>query len=313
MKRASIPEQVVRKVYPTATEGTVHSRKHVDTPQTRSPSYHLAFADEDFLLKDEMRPVRLQLEFQKPELIQQWEGIQSTIVIFGSARLEEPSQAEKSLQKAERELSVAPEDPALQRQLQLALRRLALSKYYEQARELGRLVSSSCQINGLCNFVVTTGGGPGIMEAANRGAYDVGAKSVGLNIVLPHEQAPNPFITPELCFQFHYFAIRKMHFLMRAKALICFPGGFGTLDELFEALTLIQTKKVKPIPVLLFGREFWGKLLDFDHLIAEGMISHEDREIIRFVESAEEAWSYVCQHYDVQFQNGGETAPHPSA
>jgi uncharacterized protein (TIGR00730 family) len=311
MKKASIPDHVKKKVYPSATEGVADAKRYADTPQTRSPSYRLAFADDAWLLRDEMRPVRLQLEFQKPESIQQREGIESTIVVFGSSRLMERSQAEARLKKAEEALAARPGEPAVQREAGIARRRVENSVYYEQARELGRLVSSTCQVNGLCNFVVTTGGGPGIMEAANRGAYDVGSKSVGLNIVLPHEQNPNPFITPELCFQFHYFALRKMHFLMRAKALICFPGGFGTFDELFEALTLIQTKKVAPIPVLLFGRAFWEKAVNFDFLIEEGTISPEDAKVFHFVETAEEAWAHICTYYQVEFHNENNQAPAP--
>jgi hypothetical protein len=288
------------RTFPSAREdAATEAHKPIETPQTRSPAYRLAFADQEFLLRDDMRPVRLQLELRKPEVLQQEQGIHSTIVIFGSARIPEPSLAERGVKEAEAALRRQPGDARLVQELEVARRILAKSRYYDEARELARLVSSTCQISGRCDFVVITGGGPGIMEAANRGASDVGAKSIGLNIVLPHEQAPNPYITPELCFQFHYFAIRKMHFLMRAKALVCFPGGFGTLDELFEALTLIQTGKVKPIPVLLFGREFWEGTIRFEHLVAEGTISARDLDLFRYVESAKEAWRIICEAYGV--------------
>jgi uncharacterized protein (TIGR00730 family) len=242
---------------------------HVDR-LLRSPSYRPAFEDVDFLGRDELRSVRLELELLKPELIQREQEIVSTIVVFGGARMLDPEEAGRQL---------------------------------AAAREFSRIVSSTCQVDGRCEYVVVTGGGPGIMEAANRGAHEVGAKSVGLNIVLPFEQDPNPYITPELCFQFRYFAIRKMHFLMRAKALVAFPGGFGTFDELFETLTLIQTGKVPPVPVILFSRSFWNGVVDFDRLRDEGVISEDDLDLFTYAETAEEAWKEISEfHARVQHE-----------
>ncbi len=260
----------------------------------QSPAYRRADEDLEFLGRDELRPVRLQLELLKPELIQHEEGIHSTVVVFGSARLMEPSLARRCVDEAEAALSAAPADPELQRRAAVARRKLALSSYYDQAREFGRLVSSVCQVDGRCEYVVMTGGGPGLMEAANRGAADVGAKSIGLNIALPHEQLPNPYITPSLCFQFHYFAIRKMHFLLRAKALVAFPGGFGTMDELFETLTLLQTGKVTGVTVVLVGRTFWDRLINWPMLMDEGLISPEDLALFRYAETAQEAWEIIA-------------------
>ena len=227
-----------------------------------SSSYIPADRDTDFLQREELRSVRIGLELLKPELIQHEQGIQSTIVVFGSARLQEPATAAHTLHMAEAEAARAPNDPTNQHRVAIARRQLILSKYYDVAREFSRLVSSTCQVDGRCDYVIVTGGGPGIMEAANRGAADVGAKSIGLNITLPHEQHPNPYITPGLNFQFRYFAIRKMHFLIRAKALVAFPGGFGTLDELFETLTLLQTGKTDNVMVVLVGRDFWERVIN---------------------------------------------------
>ena len=263
-------------------------------PQKESSSYRLAFEDSDFLHRDALRPVRLQLELWKADTIQREHGVRSTVVIFGGSRVLEDTEARERLEIAEAKSKQRPNDEYLSRQLSIARKVLEKSRYYEEARELGRLISARCQKQGACDFVIVTGGGPGIMEAANRGAHDAGAKSVGLNIVLPFEQEPNPYITPDLCFQFHYFAIRKMQFLIRAKALVFFPGGFGTLDELFESLTLIQTKKIQPLPVLLFGREYWERVIDLDCLADEGLISLEDTELITFVETADEAWAAIC-------------------
>jgi len=260
----------------------------------QSPSYRRADKDPEFLSRDELRPVRLQLELLKPELIQQDEGIRSTVVVFGSARLCEPAEAQRRLAQAEEVLRQQPSDSDRRRAVAIARRHLALSKYYDAAREFSRSVSSVCQVNGTCEFVVVTGGGPGIMEAANRGAADVGAKSMGLNITLPHEQEPNPYITPALCFQFRYFALRKMHFLLRAKALVAFPGGFGTMDELFEALTLLQTGKVRGITVVLVGRAFWERLINWPMLVEEGLISPEDLYLIHYAETAQEAWDIIA-------------------
>jgi uncharacterized protein (TIGR00730 family) len=249
------------------------------------------------LQRDELRAVRLQLEWFKPELIQQDEGIESTIVVFGSARLLEPTVAKAKLLVAEQELAVTPHDTEKTRLVAMAKNQVALSPYYQIAREFGRLVSSSCQIPGHRKFVIITGGGPGIMEAANRGAADVNAKSIGLNIALPHEQLPNPYITPALCFQFRYFALRKMHFLYRAKALVVFPGGFGTMDELFETLTLLQTGKVQEVSVVLIGRAFWEDLINWQKLVEYGLISPEDLRLFHYAETASEAWHIIMAEH----------------
>lgn len=264
-----------------------------------SSSYIPADKDTEFLQRDELRSVRLGLELLKPELIQTEEGIGSTIVVFGSARIKEPSAAHQELQKAEAEASSAPQDTVRRHHLAIAKRQLELSKFYDIAREFSRLVSSTCQIGGHCDYVIMTGGGPGIMEAANRGAMDVKAKSIGLNITLPHEQHPNPYVTPRLSFQFRYFAIRKMHFLLRAKALVAFPGGFGTLDELFETLTLLQTGKTDQVVVVLVGREFWDRLINWRLLVECGLISQHDLELFHYAETAQEAWDIVIRHNGV--------------
>ncbi len=278
-------------VFPSANEDAQAAQRHVDTPQCKSSSYLLAFQDTEFLLRQELRPVRLQLELLKPELTLQEQQIESTIVIYGSARTMDPETAAVRLEKVLDGLKKSPDDPFLQQELVRARRAVTSSRYYEEARKLGRLISENFETH---RHVVITGGGFGVMGAANQGAHDVGAKSIGMNIVLPFEQEPNPYITPELSFQFHYFAIRKMHLLMRAKALVAFPGGFGTMDELFEALTLIQTQKVKPIPVLLFGRRFWQKVINFDALVEEGNINPEDLKIFQYVSTAEEAWEVIA-------------------
>jgi uncharacterized protein (TIGR00730 family) len=262
----------------------------------RSSSYIPADKDIEFLQRDELRPIRIGLELLKPELIQREEGIQSTIVVFGSARLQEPSVATQALRLAEEQAARAPHDRLRQRQVAVAKRQLELARYYDVAREFGRLVSSTCQIHGRRDYVIVTGGGPGIMEAANRGAADVGAKSIGLNITLPHEQHPNPYITPTLRFQFRYFAIRKMHFLIRAKALVAFPGGFGTLDELFETLTLLQTGKTESVVVVLVGRDFWERLINWPLLVECGMITQTDLQLFHYAETAQEAWDLIVHH-----------------
>jgi uncharacterized protein (TIGR00730 family) len=265
-----------------------------------SSSYIPADRDTEFMQREELRPLRLGLELLKPELIQKEQGIQSTIVVFGSARLQEPVAAEAALLMAERAVAQNPNDPALQRHVAVAKRQRDLSTYYGVAREFARLVSSSCQIDGRCDYVIVTGGGPGIMEAANRGAADVQAKSIGLNITLPHEQRPNPYITPELCFQFRYFALRKMHFLIRAKALVALPGGFGTLDELFETLTLIQTGKVTGVSVVLVGRAFWERLINWDFLVEQGLIGPQDLGLFHYAETAQEAWDLIARNHAVR-------------
>ena len=252
----------------------------------------MAFQDPEFLLRDELRPVRLQLEVLKPELILQEQHIESTVVVFGSARIPDPETAESKLVSAQAEYAKNNDDPSLAKKVGVARKALENSRYYDEARKLGHLISIN---TGKDKLMVVTGGGPGIMEAANRGAHEAGIPSIGMNITLPHEQAPNEFITPDLNFQFHYFAIRKMHLLMRAKSLVAFPGGFGTLDELFETLTLIQTGKVQPIPVLLFGRAFWERIVNFEALVEEGTISAEDLDLFVYVETAEEAWEVISE------------------
>jgi uncharacterized protein (TIGR00730 family) len=256
-----------------------------------------AFEDLDFLKREELRPVRLMLELMKPEMLQREAGIHSTIVVFGSARIKEPEAARAQLAEARRLRDQRPGNPASERAVAVALRMVANAVYYDMAREFARIVSTARQKDGRCDYVVTTGGGPGIMEAANRGAHDAGAKTVGLNIVLPEEQQPNPFITHGLGFNFHYFAIRKMHFMLRAKALVAFPGGFGTIDELFEALTLVQTRKVEHLPVVLVGRAFWEKAIHVSHFVDEGLIAAEDVRLFRFADSAEEAWRHIVDYY----------------
>ncbi|MEO9651209.1 MAG: TIGR00730 family Rossman fold protein [Roseobacter sp.] len=246
-------------------------REIPDTPQTRAPEYRLAFADDDFLCREELRPVRLQLELLKPEMHLDALGINSTVVLFGGARIPSPT-----LKDTARTETLAE-----------------LSHFYDEAREFSRLMTLKSLESDGCENVIVTGGGPGVMEAGNRGADDAGGRSIGLNIVLPHEQAPNSYVTPELCFNFHYFAIRKMHFLMRASAICVFPGGFGTLDELFEALTLIQTGRMQPVPVLLFGKTFWDSILNWDALADAGTISAEDLGLFSYVESAAEAMDII--------------------
>ena len=263
-----------------------------------SPSYRRADCDLDFLQRDEVRPSRLQLEFLKPEVFFEEHGVCDTIVVFGGTRIVEPAAARLRVELARQELRQNPEDSSLQRRLAVAERILAKSHYYEVARELGRIVGRAGQRELGCRLIIVTGGGPGLMEAANRGAYEVGAKSAGLNIALPHEQFPNPYITPELCFQFRYFGLRKMHFMMRAIAFIAFPGGYGTLDELFEALCLIQTRKIPPLPVVLVGEEYWRRAFDAEFLAAEGTIDPEDTELFSFAETADQTWKYIREWYE---------------
>ncbi|HJS67532.1 MAG TPA: TIGR00730 family Rossman fold protein [Nitrospiraceae bacterium] len=268
-------------------------------PAAESSSYIPADRDTEFLQREELRSLRIGIELLKPELIQREQGVNSTIVVFGSARLQEQTAAIQALHEVKEEAERTPQDPMLQQRVAIAQRQLALSKYYDVAREFGRLVSSTCQVDGRCDYVIVTGGGPGIMEAANRGAADVNAKSIGLNVTLPHEQHPNPYITPALCFQFRYFAIRKMHFLIRAKALVAFPGGFGTLDELFETLTLLQTGKTDNMMVVLVGRDFWERLINWRWLVENGLIGEEDLRLFHYAETAQEAWDLISRHNGV--------------
>jgi uncharacterized protein (TIGR00730 family) len=263
----------------------------------QSPSYRVAYRDTDFLSDSRLRPVRMQLELLKPELAFEEHDIRSTIVVFGSTRIAEPAVAERNLERARKQLKDAPQDARRQRAVARAERLAAKAHYYDLARRFAALVSSYAQKSPPNDFVVVTGGGPGIMEAANRGAYDVKAQSIGLNIRLPHEQQPNPYITPELCFQFHYFAIRKLHFLLRAKALVVFPGGMGTLDELFETLTLRQTGRMQDVPIIIFGRDFWERVVDFQFLADEGVIDDADLGLFRYADTPEEAWEMILEFH----------------
>ena len=252
------------------------------TPQTTAPAYRLAFDDGTFMTREELRPVRLQLELLKPEMLMQEQGIESTVVLFGSARIPAPGEKPSGANKVQNK--------------NLA----AMSGFYEEARKFARHCSKESKKSGFKEFVVCSGGGPGIMEAANKGAGELDAPSIGLNIVLPHEQAPNEYVTPELCFQFHYFAIRKMHFLMRAKAIAAFPGGYGTFDELFETLTLIQTQRAAPMPVVLFGEEFWRKVVNFDALAEQGTISPDDLKLFQFAETAKQGWDIIAKWWKLK-------------
>ena len=278
-----------RRFYKAEQEAGFVESHAASTAQTRSPSYRLAFRDTDFLLREELRPVRFQLELLKAEMLMEEANIGSTLVCYGSARIPPPEAAAATVDAA-----TSPERKAV------AERLAAKAKYYEEARKLAHIASEAAIVEkGMRQFVVCSGGGPSIMEAANRGATDAGAESIGLNIVLPHEQAPNVYVTPRLAFQFHYFALRKMHFLLRARAVAVFPGGFGTFDEFFELLTLIQTGKMKPIPILLFGAEFWNKVINFEALADEGVINHDDLKLFTPVETAEDAWGVIRRFYDL--------------
>ncbi len=275
---------------------TAGERQALQQRLMESPAYVLAGRDLDLLDRPELRPVRLQLELLKPELAQQAHKIHSTIVVYGSARTLPPDEAARRLAAAEAQVA-AGTDPTAAQQLKRARMQLEQSHYYEVAREFSRLVSACSQNDAACDYVIVTGGGPGIMEAGNRGAYDVGAKSLGFNIQLPFEQRPNPYITPELCFDFRYFAMRKMHFLMRAKALVAFPGGFGTLDELFETLTLVQTRKVPRVPIIMVGKAFWDGIINFPAMADAGVISPEDVELLSWAETAQEIWALIQAFY----------------
>ena len=289
MTEADKQELTRRRFYKAEQEASFEEAHPHDTAQTQSPSYRLAFLDTDFMLRDDLRPVRFQLELLKPGILLEEANIGSTLVVYGSARIPAPEHAAALLKTA-----TTPD------RRKVAERLVAKSKYYDESRKLARIASSCAVVEkGMRQFVVCSGGGPSIMEAANRGAADAGADSIGLNIVLPHEQAPNEFVTPNLSFQFHYFALRKLHFLLHARAVAVFPGGFGTLDEFMELLTLIQTGKMKPIPVLLFGREFWNRIIDFDAMAEEGVINPNDTELFHWVETAEEGWARIVEFYDL--------------
>jgi uncharacterized protein (TIGR00730 family) len=284
--KAGVPKRIFA---PARTEAKV-AREAVITPQTQDPSYRLAFQDDDFLLREDLRPVRFQLELLKTQLTLDEANIGSTFVMYGSARIPEPDRVPIVLEAAR-----TPEQKAV------AEKQAGLAHYYDEARKLARIASKvGLDEDGKKQFVVCSGGGPSIMEAANRGARDVGADTIGLNIVLPHEQAPNEYVTPHLSLRFHYFALRKMHFLLHARAVAVFPGGFGTFDEFFELLTLVQTGKTRPLPILLFGREFWEQVVNWEALASYGVISPQDLELFRFVETAEEAWAIVEQWYGMK-------------
>jgi uncharacterized protein (TIGR00730 family) len=283
MTRKEIEE---RKFRPARQEAR-DAEKAVETPQTSSAAYRLAFQDTEFLLREDLRPVRFQLELLKPDLLLEEAKIESTFVFYGSARIPEPEAAQARIDAAKTDA-----------ERRIAENLAKKSRYYVEARKLASIAARFPPNDAGCrHFVVCSGGGPSIMEAANRGAADADAQSIGMNIVLPHEQAPNRYVTPELSFQFHYFALRKMHFLLRARALAVFPGGFGTFDEFFELLTLVQTGKMKPIPILLFGKEFWTRVVDFEALADEGVIAPADLNLITWVETAEEGWKAVCDFY----------------
>lgn len=284
MTKRCIPDHI----FPSSDEDAAYARDATATPQTEHPAYRLAFQDLDFLTREDLRAVRFQLELLKPKLLLDEANIGSTLVFYGSARVPDPALADAAVEAAE-------EGP----KKHVAERLRAKSKYYDEARKLAQKASKSpLDEDGKRQFVVCSGGGPSYMEAANRGAADVGADSIALNIVLPHEQSPNEYVTPSLSFQFHYFALRKMHFLLRARAVAVFPGGFGTFDEMFELLCLVQTGKMKPLPILLFGKEFWTRVVNFQALAEEGTISPDDLKILRFVETADEAWELVEDYYD---------------
>jgi len=272
-------------------------RRGLTAKLKEGPAYRISWEDQEFLNEETLRPIRLQLELLKPELTLRRHHIDSCIVVFGSARPMEPEEAARSLEDAIARRDAAPGDAGLEAAVLAARQRVAQAHYYEEARRFSQIVSKALMEERRSDFVICTGGGGGIMEAANRGAYDVGSLSVGLNIGIPSEQEPNPYITPELCFQFHYFALRKMHFLLRAKALVAFPGGFGTMDELFEALTLIQTGKMPRMPIVLVGADFWERAVDFGFLVEQGVISPGDVDLFTIVETAEEAAAVIRDYY----------------
>jgi uncharacterized protein (TIGR00730 family) len=288
-----------KRIFPSS-KVDARAAEHVPSiPQTESAAYKLAFQDSEFLLREDLRPVRFQLELLKPELLLNEAKIASTMVFYGSARIPAPEMADALVAAATND-----------EQRAIAERLKAKSRYYEVARELARL-ASRCAMdeNGNRHLVVCSGGGPSIMEAANRGAWEEGRQTIGLNIVLPHEQLPNRYVTPDLSFQFHYFALRKMHFLLRARAVAVFPGGFGTFDEMFELLTLIQTGKVRPLPILLFGRDFWTRMVNFEGLVEEGVIAPHDLDLIHWCEDAEEAWDFICRFYEWEPQGPIQSTP----
>jgi len=269
----------------------------------KSPSYRLAEYDVDFLKRKENRPLRMQLELLKTETLLREHGIEATVVIFGGTQIVPHERAEAVLREARLNAKKSPNDRKVARALERAESVLAKSRFYEEAREFSRLVSLAAPAEGRNKLVVMTGGGPGIMEAANRGAFEVGAKSIGLNIDLPHEQEPNPYITPDLCFQFHYFAMRKFHFILRAAALVVFPGGFGTLDELFDTLCLRQTRRMQQIPVILYGRQYWDSVIDLQRLADEGVVDDEDLKLVEYAETPREAWDIIARFHRLKLSD----------
>jgi uncharacterized protein (TIGR00730 family) len=303
MNKESSKRRKSGHLFSTAAEDLKSARQEVkevqevetspSAAQVNSPAFRLAFDDLDFLVREEMRPVRLLLELTKPELALQEHKVLNTVVIFGSARIPSPEMVDAEEAQLEMQMQNAPRNPALLRQQKhLHLQRYQ-SRYYSEARRLAEIITERSKSEQGAKALVVTGGGPGVMEAANRGALDAGGESIGLNIVLPHEQFPNTYITPKFCFQFHYFAMRKMHFLLRARALAVFPGGFGTFDELFETLTLVQTGKIAAMPILVFGRDFWERVIDWNFMVEQGVISAEDLNLFHYVENAEEAWELM--------------------
>ena len=281
-----------RKFYPAEQEASFADAGPHETPQTQHPAYKLAFRDTDFLLREELRPVRFQLELLKPEMLLDEAGVGSTMVMYGSARIPSPEEAQAKIDAAK---------DGSEYEQKVAANLAAKAKYYKEAHDLAKMVSEKSIIeDGKRQFVVCSGGGPSIMEAANKGASEAGAESIGLNIILPHEHAPNTYITPYLSLNLHYFALRKMHFLLRARAVAVFPGGFGTFDEFFELLTLIQTGKMKPIPIVLFGKDFWNRVVNFEAIAEEGTISKKDLDLIHWCETADEAWAHIAEFYELE-------------
>lgn len=280
------------KFYHAGEESQFAEASPERTPQTEHPAYKLAFRDTDFLLRDELRPVRFQLELLKPEMLLDEARVGSTMVMYGSARIPSPDEAQAKIDAAQ---------DGDEWDQKVAANLAKKAKYYDEAYNLARIVSEKAIIeDGKRQFVVCSGGGPSIMEAANRGASEAGSESIGLNIILPHEQAPNSYVTPYLSLNFHYFALRKMHFLLRARAVAVFPGGFGTFDEFFELLTLIQTGKMKPMPILLFGKDFWTRVVNFEAIAEEGTISRKDLDLFHWCETAEEAWAHIAAFYEIE-------------
>jgi uncharacterized protein (TIGR00730 family) len=294
------PVKTRRKSAPTDLPAEVAANRDAIL---RSPSYQLAEYDVDFLRRKENRPLRMQLELLKTETLLREHQIDATVVVFGGTQIVRREQAEAVLREARRNAEKSPADPAVERAVKRAERILAKSHFYDEAREFSRLVSSAVPINGRSKLVIMTGGGPGVMEAANRGAFEVGEKSIGLNIDLPHEQEPNPYITPELCFQFHYFAMRKFHFILRAAALVVFPGGFGTLDELFDTLCLRQTRRMQQIPVILYGREYWDSVINLQQLADEGVVDDEDLKLVDYAETPQQAWNIIAKFHGLKLSD----------